>query len=213
MHISAEGLRLIEEFEGFSSRPYWDPYGRVWTRGYGETEGIHQASPSITQNTAQARLKQLVEARYEWAINQLGVKLTQNQFDALCSFVWNLGTGIFTGHLRDALQHREWGTAAQIMLVYDHAGGQVLAGLQRRRQQEARLFLTSEPAYLPPDEARWEHEYDQLRGHKGPWARTRRRALKRVMQARVVELIHLADNTGWEILNRKDRYRKLLARV
>jgi lysozyme len=142
MHISSRGLALIESFEGFSSAPYWDSYGRVWTRGYGETEGIGPDSPHLSRAEATTNLKRLVEDRYEWAIRELGVEFSQDQWDALCSFVWNLGAGIFTGDLRTALQAREWTRAAQLMLAYDHAGGQVLEGLARRRRQEVALFLS-----------------------------------------------------------------------
>ena len=141
MDISSRGLRLIETFEGFRSAPYWDSYGRVWTRGFGETEGIGPGSPHLTLAEAQARLKVLVERRYEFAIKDLRVDLNQNEFDALCSFVWNLGTGIFTGSLRYNLQHRNFHAAASEMLQFDHAGGVVLEGLRIRRHDEVDLFL------------------------------------------------------------------------
>jgi lysozyme len=141
-HISVRGLHLIEGFEGFGSCPYWDPYGRVWTRGYGETEGIGGNSPCVSRAQGENNLRYLVEARYEWALRGLGVSLNQNQWDALCSFVWNLGAGIFTGGLRADLQSRQFYAASRIMLQYDHAGGQVLEGLRRRRQEEMALFLT-----------------------------------------------------------------------
>lgn len=214
MHISNAGLRLIEEFEGFSGVPYWDPFGRVWTRGYGETEGISRNSPHISRAQGQANLRRLVETRYEWAIRQLGVGLfNQNQWDALCSFAWNLGAGIFTGSLRAALQSKQWRVAAQHMLAYDHAGGQVLAGLARRRRLEVDLFLHRPEAYVPGDERRWEHEYDQLRGRRGPWPRMRRRVLRRTMTQRRKLIWRLAQKTGWHTLNRAARWRSLLSRT
>lgn len=215
MHISQNGLLLIERFEGFSSRPYYDPLGRVWTRGYGETEGIGPDSPPITRAQAQKRLQQLVEARYEPAIRALDIELNQNQWDALCSFAWNLGAGIFTGTLREALTRRMWTYAAQLMLAYDHAGGQVIPGLRTRRQDEARLFLTPVPPYVPADEARWTREYDQLNNKHTPWANTRRRALQRAMRKRLILILQLADHEphGWKHLNREARYRALLARL
>lgn len=213
MHISEAGLALIEEFEGFSSTPYWDPFGRVWTRGYGETEGIGSRSPSISRAQGQANLRRLIEDRYEWAIRELGVDLfNQNQWDALCSFVWNLGAGIFTGRLRAALQQRRWQEAGQIMLAYDHAGGQVLAGLARRRRLEVDLFLRPD-AYVPEDEQRWIREYDQL-PRRGAWAAVRRRALRRVMVRRRKLIWRLAQaKGGWHTLNRGARYRQLLVRT
>jgi lysozyme len=214
MHVSEAGLQLIEQFEGFSSRPYWDPYGRVWTRGYGETEGITGGSRAVSRQQAQDNLRHLIEQRYEWAIRQLGVDLNQDQWDALCSFVWNLGPGIFTGELRAALVGRRWGEAALLMRDYDHAGGVVLEGLRRRRQLETHLFLRDPAAYKPADEARWEHEYDQLlHRNRRP---LRRRVLRRVMTQRRKRIWQLAQGNGgkdWQLLNRAARYRSLLART
>lgn len=213
MHISDNGLRLIEGFEGYSSKPYWDSYGKVWTRGYGETEGIGPNSPNLTRRQAQDNLRRLVEERYEPSIAELRVPLNQNQWDALCSFAWNLGAGIFTGELRAALERHDWPAAANQMLLYDHAGGQVLAGLARRRHVEAGLFLTAPEEYVPEDEARWEREYDQLRHRRGPWAAMRRRVLRRTMTARRKLIWRLAQKTGWATLNRQARYRQLLVRT
>jgi len=216
MHISQAGLTLIEGFEGFSSRSYWDPYGRVWTRGYGETEGIGPGSPLISRAEGQARLKHLVETRYEPAIRALNVELNQNQWDALCSFVWNLGPGILDGTLGSLLKARKFGEFAAAMLAYDHARGQVLAGLARRRREESALFSKAPAAYVPADEARWLREFDALRGKHAPWVAVRRRALARVMTARRKEIWRRAEHErpdGWKNLNRDGRYHALAART
>lgn len=219
MHISEQGVQLIETFEGFSSAPYWDRYGQVWTRGFGETEGIGEDSASISRPDASKRLRELVEQRYEWALVALHVELAQNQWDALCSFAWNLGPGIFTGQLRACLQAREWQAAANIMLLYDHARGRVIEGLRVRRQLEVELFLKRPVApaqYVPPDEARWERSYDELLHRRGPWPQMRRRVLRRVMTARRKEIWHLATPKGapgWLELNRRARYEALLERT
>jgi lysozyme len=144
-HIDHAGLVLIEGFEGFSSCPYWDAYGRVWTRGYGETEGISQGSPCISRAFGEANLKSRVERFYEWAIRGIGVTFNQHEWDALCSFAWNLGAGIFTGSLRTSLQHHN----PYPLLAYDHAGGVVLEGLARRRRAEVAFFLAPEPKVKP----------------------------------------------------------------
>lgn len=230
MHISDRGLRLIESFEGWSSRPYWDAYGRVWTRGFGETEGIHAGSPAISRQQGAANLKHLVEQRYEWAIRGLGVPLSQNQWDALCSFVWNLGAGIFTGHLRSALVSRRWHDAANIMLQYDHAGGVVLAGLSRRRREEVSLFLSdtkppppADPlAALLPPERRVVNSYDHYRRH--PHVHPHGLAVTHAQMIVYRKLIWLAAvkgsdghgghlQPGWHIHNRAARYRILLDRT
>lgn len=215
MHISPNGLRLIESFEGWSSAPYWDSFGRVWTRGYGETEGITAGSPRLTRAQGQANLKHLVETRYEPAIRALDVKLNQNEWDALCSFVWNLGPGILDGVLGDRLRKGDRVGFANAMLAYDHAGGTVLAGLRSRRERERHLFLTAAPAYVPADEARWEREFDALKRKRSPWAVLRRRVLVRVMAARRKDIWRLAEAkaNGWETLNRYWRYAALRERT
>lgn len=207
---------MIEAFEGWSSHPYWDAYGGVWTRGYGETEGIHQGSPSISRTQGEANLKRLVEQRYEWALRSLNVPLSQNQWDALCSFVWNLGAGIFQGTaLGDHLRKKEWGAAANSMLQYDHAGGQRLAGLTRRRHMEVTLFLsqTVSAPLVPADEQRWENEWRHLKGVR-TWAAHRRRvALKGAMTKRRKEIYYIAthQHNGWRVNNRYNRYMVLKA--
>lgn len=138
IHVSAHGARFIEGFEGFSSCPYWDPYGSVATRGYGETEGISMGSGCISRSFGERNLIYRLERFYGWAVRGLGVSLNQNQADALYSFAWNLGAGIFRGSLRYSLQHHN----PYPLLGYDHAGGQVLSGLARRRRAEVALYLT-----------------------------------------------------------------------
>lgn len=208
MHISTAGLRLIEGFEGWSAAPYWDSYGRVWTRGYGETEGIGPHSPILTRAQGQANLQRLVETRYEYAIRNLGVPFSQNQWDALCSFVWNLGPGILQGTLGNMLKAREFTGFAAAMLAYDHAGGVVLPGLETRREQERALFLRGGAVSVawPSDEVRWERQYDALKGKSSGWAKLRRRVLVRYMTARRKRIWELANPDRWKVDDRYERY-------
>jgi len=152
-HIDAAGLHLIEYFENSDQPeycPYYDEYGRVWTIGFGQTEGVTRYSRCISHAQAEANLQYLVETRYEWGINALGVPLTQNERDALCSFSWNLGAGIYEGTaVGYFLRTRQFYAATRVMLQYDHAGGVVLPGLKTRREAEVRLFLTPEPVVHP----------------------------------------------------------------
>lgn len=149
IHIDQAGLSLIERFEGWSSCVYWDGYGHVYTRGYGETEGIHSGSPCISRTQGEANLGYRIERFYQWAVRGLGVSLNHHQIDALDSFAWNLGAGIFTGSLRYDLQHGRFYDASLIMLRYDHAGGVRLPGLTTRRQLEAALLLKPEAVASP----------------------------------------------------------------
>jgi lysozyme len=162
---------LIERFEGFSSCPYFDPFGGVWTIGFGVTSGsgasVGPGTPCESHAGAQRQLQALLESRYEWAINALGVPLDQHERDALCSFVWNLGAGIFEGTTVGAdLHSRHFYAATRQMLAYDHAGGVLLEGLRVRRQAEVALFLSAEPRPKPapkPSRAKLLAEREALR--------------------------------------------------
>ena len=140
MKISQAGLDLIKEFEGCKLTAYQDSVG-VWTVGFGSTGRDVCKGLSITQDEAEKRLRKHLEG-VERAIDRLvTVPLTQGEFDALCSFVYNLGEGAFAkSTLLKMLNASDYDGAAQQFLRWDKAGGQVLAGLTRRRQAEMRRF-------------------------------------------------------------------------
>ena len=147
MRISKTGLDLIKSFEGCQLKAYRCPAG-VWTIGWGTTEPVNGVKPHegmrITREQADQLLVEHLK-RYEDAVNRLGVPLNQNQFDALVSFCYNLGTGIFKGSLLNAIKAKQWSSVAAQMLLYNKArvNGKltVLKGLERRRQAESALFL------------------------------------------------------------------------
>jgi len=143
MRLSGRGTDLIKSFEGFRGRPYRDAVG-VWTIGYGSTKGVHATTPPTTKDRAARRLRREVDREYGQAVNHLGVPLNQNQYDALCSFVYNLGPGAIapTTGIGKALRRRDYHAAADEMLRWDKAGGRALPGLTRRRRAERKLFLT-----------------------------------------------------------------------
>lgn len=140
MKISNVGLDLIKDFEGCKLTAYQDSVG-VWTVGYGSTGGDVCKGLTITQDEAEKRLRKHLEG-VERAIGRLvSVPLTQGEFDALCSFVYNLGEGALAkSTLLKLLNASDYDGAAQQFLRWDKAGGQVLAGLTRRRQAEMRRF-------------------------------------------------------------------------
>jgi lysozyme len=144
MKVSQQGIALIKSFEGFRSCPYQDAVG-VWTIGYGETHGVNAHTPCISENDAAAQLQRRVNRDYAPAVDQLHLKLNQNQYDALCSVVYNLGPGVLDRgrSLGDALRSGNMRAAADAILLYDKAGSppRALAGLTRRRQAERQLFL------------------------------------------------------------------------
>ena len=139
METSKTGLDLIKHFEGCELYAYKCPAG-VWTIGYGHTKGV-EPGMQITEQDAEDMLKEeLIE--YESYINDLvTVGLNQNQFDAMVSWVYNLGAGnLKASTLLKVLNAGDYaGVPAQIMR-WNKAGGKVLEGLTRRRQAEADLF-------------------------------------------------------------------------
>ena len=130
------GLNLIKQFEGCRLTAYKCPAG-VLTIGYGHTAGV-KAGQTITQAQADKMLVEDVE-RFERNVNKYYDKYrwNQNEFDALVSFAFNLGSidQLTAGGTRS----RE--VIAEKMLQYNKAAGKVLAGLTRRRQAEKELFL------------------------------------------------------------------------
>jgi GH24 family phage-related lysozyme (muramidase) len=145
IRIDSTGLRLIEGFENvYEARycPFWDPYGHVWTRAFGETDWSGDfGGVCISHSQAETNVRYLVEADYQYAVRGLDLNLSQQQVDALDDFVWNLGAGIFTGTFRSQIERREWSA----ILGYDIAGGVVLSGLRARRETEYRLLVANPP--------------------------------------------------------------------
>ncbi len=124
-------------------------------------------------------------------------------------------------HLFDAgLIHHGWQTYAWSggeweprALTRQYSNGHQLAGVSC--DYDARLAPAPELAsdYVPAEEARWIHEYDQVLHERTPWAAMRRRVLRRYMTRRRKLLRRLAEQTGWKIRNRANRYNQLLART
>ena len=140
MRTGINGLNLIKEFEGLRLQAYKCPADR-WTIGYGHTADV-SANDVITEAQAVSLLCQDV-AECERAVNQyVHVPLTQNQFDTLVSFVFNLGVGNFRhSTLLKKLNAGDDDGAAQEFGRWIHVGGKALPGLVRRREAERALFL------------------------------------------------------------------------
>ena len=139
MNISQEGLSLIKKFEGCELEAY-KCAANVWTIGYGSTDGVKEGM-EISQERAEMLLLEDVEV-FEESVNKLvEVPLEQNQFDALVSWTFNLGsTNLKNSTLLKVLNDKEYeGVPAQIKR-WNKAGGKVLQGLIRRREAEALLF-------------------------------------------------------------------------
>lgn len=139
--MSKQGLELIKHFEGLRLAAYKCSAG-VWTIGYGHTGGVNPGD-IIDEITAESLLRKDV-AVSESAVSRLvSVPLNQHQFDALVSFVFNLGAGNFrTSTLLKKLNAGDYSGAADEFSRWINAGGKPLPGLARRREAERLLFLT-----------------------------------------------------------------------
>lgn len=139
MNISDEGLALIKRFEGCELRAYNDSVG-VLTIGYGHTRGV-RTGDTCTQEQADQWLREDVH-HAETCIQQcVSSDLTQGEYDALCSFVFNLGCGNFRNStLLRLINDGRMDEASNEFKRWNKAGGQVLAGLTKRREAEAERF-------------------------------------------------------------------------
>lgn len=137
---SNNGLALTEQFEGCRLSAYQDQVG-VWTIGYGHTGPGVGPGLTITQDQANALLLSDIAAAASYVNQTVTVPIQQNQFDALVDFAFNLGRAALGNStlLRLVNAGNFAGAEAQFPL-WDHAGGQVVAGLLRRRQAEAAMF-------------------------------------------------------------------------
>ncbi len=138
--INANGLRILKSFEGLRLEAYLDAVG-VWTIGYGTTADVVPGM-QISQAQAEAFLKRDL-ATFEAAIaNTVTVPLTDDQFSALVSFIYNIGATEFAGStLLQLLNQKDYLEAADQLLRWNKGGTQELPGLTRRRQAERALFL------------------------------------------------------------------------
>lgn len=142
MRISQKGLNLIKEFEGLELRAYKDSVGVV-TIGYGSTGPHVSMGMTITADQAEALLKNDVNRFEKGVIDLVTAPITQNQFDALVSFSFNLGLGnLKASTLLRKLNSLDYVGAANEFPRWNKAGGKVLAGLTRRREAEKKLFLS-----------------------------------------------------------------------
>ena len=141
MKTSSKGINLIKKYEGFRSKAYLCP-ARIWTIGYGHTSGV-KSGDVITEAQGEEYLRaDLKEA--ENVINSHNLELNQNQFDALVSFVFNLGPGNFN---RSTLLKLIKGSRYDVRIKAEfrkwvYGGGKVLNGLVKRRKEEAELYFS-----------------------------------------------------------------------
>jgi len=149
MRTGKAGIDLIVKFEGLKLRPYKCPAG-LWTVGFGTLIGDGKSLPpewnrTFSYDECVDLLKKELRGKERGVLRLVRWPLTQNEFDALVSFAYNLGLGCLQrSTIRQKLNRGDKEGAVQSLLKYNKArvNGVLkeLRGLTRRRQAEAALF-------------------------------------------------------------------------
>ncbi len=183
MKTSSEGIKLIKSFEGLELTAYADPGtgGDPWTIGYGTTRGVTQGM-RITEEEAEAFLIDDLMAFERAVMTLIPLEMTQGEFDALVSFVYNVGpAALEESTLRRRLlagEPRCWVYQKELPR-WNKGGNGVLEGLVRRRQAEADLAClgylsgpaeelpkgTEQPAVVFPLDVPYFYQRDSKTGH------------------------------------------------
>lgn len=140
-HISDRGISVITYYEGCYLEAYWDPYGKVWTIGYGHTNGVYEGMV-ITKEQAIEFLKEDCLVAEKGIKDYVTRELKQYEFDALVSFLFNVGeyTLLNDKTLRGYVNDGNSQGVYDRLQEYVHGGGQVLPGLVKRRKTEGELY-------------------------------------------------------------------------
>ena len=141
MRTGQRGINLIKQYEGLRLEAYRCPAG-VFTIGYGHTDGVRRGDVIDAQRAEQLLAEDLGES--EAVVNRECPGLSQNRFDALVSFVFNVGTGNF---LKSTLLKCVKANPENVNIRYEfsrwtRSKGVELAGLMRRRRAEADLYFS-----------------------------------------------------------------------
>jgi lysozyme len=141
MQLSAEGMKLVKRWEGYRERTYLDVAGFP-TIGYGHRLLASESFPNgIEQAQANEILARDVCGAEQAVTRLVKVALTQNQFDALVDFVFNLGQGkLAASTLLKELNREHYDAAREQLLRWDRAGAQENANLKARRRSEYDLW-------------------------------------------------------------------------
>ena len=140
MRTSRKGIEFIKAHEGLRLDAYLCPAG-VPTIGYGHTHGVKIGDRITAEQAERLLIGDLIVAETE--VNRYGFDLTQNQFDALVSFVFNVGAGNFRSStlLKRLKASPNDPDIANQFKRWVYGGGKVLPGLARRRNEESKLYF------------------------------------------------------------------------
>ena len=158
MKVSTQCIRMIRHHEGVRFRPYRCP-AALHTIGVGhvlyadqaklplDQRGAYPLRPEDDRTFSEEEVNGILHndlVRFERGVTTLcPIRLTQGEFDSLCSFSFNCGLGTLQrSTLRQKLLRGETEDAAQELLKYCMGGGKILKGLQNRRIDERAMFLS-----------------------------------------------------------------------
>ena len=147
MKISSRGLELIKDFEGFSSTSYLC-VAKIPTIGFGSTfyeDGTKVKLGDQISKTDALKLLEVIANRdfADKIFPAIKVKVTQSQFDAMCSLAYNIGAGAFLkSTLLKKVNAGDFAGAGEEFLRWNKANGKEVLGLTRRREREKQLFLS-----------------------------------------------------------------------
>jgi len=148
MILDNKGYLFITKHEGLSLNPYLCP-AKIPTIGYGNTyysdgKRVTLLDKDITKQQAFEMFKEIAN-RFAKRVDELVItELTQNQFNALVSFAYNVGTGNFSSStlLKKINKNPNDLTLKAEFLRWNKAGGKVINGLTNRRNEEADLYFS-----------------------------------------------------------------------
>ena len=147
MNISQKGIDLIKEFEGFSASPYLDSV-KIPTIGFGTTKypngtSVKLSDAKCTKEQAEQWLQNALESFVSDLNRLVKGRVAQNQFDALCSLVYNIGPSAFSNStMLKCINAGKLELVPNEFLKWNRAGGQYSQGLMNRRIKEKNLWQT-----------------------------------------------------------------------
>ena len=137
----SKAIELIKDIEKLRLQAYLCP-AKVWTIGWGHTKGVKQGM-QITEEEAEELLREDMQEAID-VVDKIGVDLTENQYNALVSFVFNIGGGAFAKSTirRKILANPNDKNIKDEFLRWVYADGKKLDGLENRRKKEAELYFS-----------------------------------------------------------------------
>jgi lysozyme len=146
MKTNEAGLDLIKHYEGRRLTSYLCP-AQVWTVGYGAIRYFDgepvPPNVTITEQEADDLLRRDLIDTEDFVSRLIRVPLTENQFSATVSLVFNIGAGNFQrSQIRQRINRKNYDGAASIWWQWRRGGGRILPGLVKRRESERQLWMT-----------------------------------------------------------------------